>query len=315
MPLRPLKDDPFKRKAGLETVEEKPRLRISQEAFDEAVLDNIEMFEYSPEEAVKETVKEFELQGVDLSNIAKLPPGEKHPVAATIDFLRKSLEPRTGILLDGASVEEVQASLSKLSSECKGNSQAREMIADKVAVDYIVSAVQRALESNNLCLLTEALGALSAVSLSCRRSQDRLGDDGVQAVSKSFRVLVNRGDEEKDDINTVAGDALRRSIVCIRSLGLKNEANRQKFCGEGLLEVKLCQQSGHNFTNCLQDLIGFIPRASFAEIKELSKLLRSLLFDDDHSALAAKAHQRAMEMVELGAIREIMGRLWNSSQK
>ena len=60
--------------------------RITQEAFDECVQGNIDDFEMEPDEAVEEAVKEFELQGVDLSQIDKTyagPDGRgEHPAAA-----------------------------------------------------------------------------------------------------------------------------------------------------------------------------------------------------------------------------------------
>lgn len=60
--------------------------RITQETFDECVQGNIDDFEMEPDEAVEEAVKEFELQGVDLSQIDKTyagPDGRgEHPAAA-----------------------------------------------------------------------------------------------------------------------------------------------------------------------------------------------------------------------------------------
>ena len=66
--------------------------RISQETFDECVQGNIDDFEMEPDEAVEEAVKEFELQGVDLSQIHKSYAGPEgrgeHPAAnATRDFV------------------------------------------------------------------------------------------------------------------------------------------------------------------------------------------------------------------------------------
>ena len=60
--------------------------RITQETFDECVQGNIDDFEMEPDEAVEEAVKEFELQGVDLSQIDRTyagPDGRgEHPAAA-----------------------------------------------------------------------------------------------------------------------------------------------------------------------------------------------------------------------------------------
>ena len=60
--------------------------RITQETFDECVQGNIDDFEMEPDEAVEEAVKEFELQGVDISQIDKSyagPDGRgEHPAAS-----------------------------------------------------------------------------------------------------------------------------------------------------------------------------------------------------------------------------------------
>jgi hypothetical protein len=45
--------------------------RINQATFDEVVKENIEEFELSREEAVKEALKQFESQGMDWPNVSK----------------------------------------------------------------------------------------------------------------------------------------------------------------------------------------------------------------------------------------------------
>jgi len=49
--------------------------RISQETFDEAVQENVETFDMSPEEALADAISQFETQGINLSNIVKRVPG------------------------------------------------------------------------------------------------------------------------------------------------------------------------------------------------------------------------------------------------
>ena len=45
--------------------------KISQETFDEVVRENIEDFDHSPEEAIRDAIDQFKKQGIDLSNIDK----------------------------------------------------------------------------------------------------------------------------------------------------------------------------------------------------------------------------------------------------
>jgi len=59
-------------------------IRVSQEAFDEVVRENMEEFDMPEEEAVADAVAQFKMQGVDLSNIVRSTVAERaaHPVRA-----------------------------------------------------------------------------------------------------------------------------------------------------------------------------------------------------------------------------------------
>ena len=46
--------------------------RITQEAFDEAVRENIDEFEMEREEAIADAVTQFESQGVDLGTVTRI---------------------------------------------------------------------------------------------------------------------------------------------------------------------------------------------------------------------------------------------------
>lgn len=49
--------------------------RVSQQTFEQAVLENIQEFEMQPHEALADAVAQFESQGVNLDNIVKRLPG------------------------------------------------------------------------------------------------------------------------------------------------------------------------------------------------------------------------------------------------
>jgi len=285
-----LKDDPFTRKPGLQVVEEKQVLRVSQDAFEEAVRENMELFALPAEQALEETIKEFELQKVDLSNIAKRIPGQEHPVLSSLESLKALVAPRSGVLLGGAKMSSLVAPLAALRDATLKSSENRNIAADAVAADYVLSALQAGLKENNAAIIEAAVGALSSIVVNCRKSQDRAGSLGVQSVAAALRLF--KGDQTSQE-------ALRKTFLCIRSLGVKNEANRQMLDGEGVYK----------------EVIGLLPKVEKPLLKDLSKLIRSLLFDDDVKVLVAKAHNRALEMVDEGAIKHIMSLLWNSSTK
>ncbi|KAH9631254.1 hypothetical protein HF086_011958 [Spodoptera exigua] len=65
---------------------------ITQETYDEVVKENIDEFDMTPEEAIKEAVAQFEAQGVDLSNIIKdlaLGSGDNHVVTENVSKLKE----------------------------------------------------------------------------------------------------------------------------------------------------------------------------------------------------------------------------------
>ena len=80
--------------------------RITQETFDECVQGNIDDFEMEPDEAVEEAVKEFELQGVDISQIDKSyagPDGRgEHPAASAAKEHATAVETNASIIEETA---------------------------------------------------------------------------------------------------------------------------------------------------------------------------------------------------------------------
>ncbi|CAH2057814.1 unnamed protein product, partial [Iphiclides podalirius] len=65
---------------------------ITQETYEEIVKENIEAFDMTPEDAMKEAIAQFEAQGVDLSNIIKdisLDAGQEHLVSMAVKNLKE----------------------------------------------------------------------------------------------------------------------------------------------------------------------------------------------------------------------------------
>ncbi|GMH37306.1 hypothetical protein BSKO_05179 [Bryopsis sp. KO-2023] len=71
------------------------KLKVSQEAFEEMVTENMETFDMEAEEALSSAVEELKLQGADLSGIIQIAPGtklEEHAVAVATNGLKAMLE-------------------------------------------------------------------------------------------------------------------------------------------------------------------------------------------------------------------------------
>jgi hypothetical protein len=109
------------------------RKRISQETFEQAVQENMELFEMDRAEAVADAVKQFEMEGVDLSNIVQSVEG---PVTAD----------------DASSVVE-------------GGTSGADAIAEHPVVRAARSFAEEVVESEpNVAKLAELLGALRSAA-------------------------------------------------------------------------------------------------------------------------------------------------------
>lgn len=114
-------------------------VRISQETFDEAVQENMEEFEMDGEEAVVDAVKQFELKGVDLSNIIKRVPGAEGAAAAEQHPLLVAVDRAAGLLgdaehMDDAKVEAVAEELRQVRSLINAEEESKSVGGRCVAV-------------------------------------------------------------------------------------------------------------------------------------------------------------------------------------
>lgn len=88
--------------------------KISQETFDDVVRENIEDFESSPEEALKDAIEQFRKQGIDLSNIDISGGIGRQDILDSIEYIK--------CIADGAECPLIGAEVvDKLSELCSGN--------------------------------------------------------------------------------------------------------------------------------------------------------------------------------------------------
>jgi hypothetical protein len=92
--------------------------RITQEAFDAAVAENVEEFGMGPEEALAEAVAGLQLQGVDLSNVrVTLPEEGGRPQLRAVVAAQALLDAQAGA---GAGAAAEQAALAALAAQLAG---------------------------------------------------------------------------------------------------------------------------------------------------------------------------------------------------
>ncbi|XP_023562950.1 armadillo repeat-containing protein 6 [Octodon degus] len=241
---------------------------ITQETFDAAVCENMEEFEMGPEEAVKEAVEQFELQGVDLSTIVKVAAkasadgalGPTHAVGQALDDLQEAVA--------GSHPREVSAHLARICEQCCEDRACRFLAAQKGAYPAILAACKLA-AAGDQGLLLQALGALAALT---DGQPDLLDAEGLQL------LVATLAQNTEEAALTCAG------IRCVRHASLKHEQNRQALVKAGVLPL----------------LTGAIARHGRHTdvVREACGALRVMTFDDDIRVPFGRAHDHAKMIVQ-----------------
>lgn len=240
---------------------------ISQETFDAAVKENMEEFEMDSAEALKESVEQFESQGVNLRCIVKAVPvvsfddeqeEPKHEVLKMLDSLR------TGI--DSASLKEVTVDIKLFTVQCSLGFAQRYLAAQKDAYPVILSYCKKSVEEQEAVLT-----ALTALAGLTDGQPDLMDAEGQQ-------FLLNALQKYKAD------SSVMRAVICtVRHCCLKHEKNRQSLIKAGVLPL----------------LIGAITQhGGCAElVKMASSALRVMTFDDDIRVAFGNSHEHAKIIV------------------
>nr|XP_013002985.1 armadillo repeat-containing protein 6 isoform X2 [Cavia porcellus] len=241
---------------------------VTQETFDAAVRENMEEFEMGPEEAVKEAVEQFELQGVDLSTIMKVAPrastdGALEPINAlwqALDDLREAVA--------SSQPQDVSAHLARFCEQCHEHRACRFLAAQKGAYPTILAACKLAVAGDR-DLLLKALSALAALT---DGQPDLLDADGLQLLVATLAQ------------NTDEADVTCSGIRCVRHACLKHEQNRQALVKAGALPLLTGAIAQHG------------RRADV--VREACGALRVMTFDDDIRVPFSHAHDHAKMIVQ-----------------
>jgi hypothetical protein len=214
--------------------------RISQETFDEAVQENVETFDMSPEEALADAISQFETQGINLSNIVKRVPGAEasddpaavialRDIKATLEAAQEAEEAEEetleinyggGIMkmmfmkLSADDAVKVAEQAAALRTACQKNKEELALVTLNGAADSLVSAALAVLQvPSALAPILEAL----AVVLLDPEGRETLGQRGVAALS----AILRRHPED-------AG-VVRSGFQAVRASMLVHENHRQQF--------------------------------------------------------------------------------------
>lgn len=242
---------------------------ITQETYDEVVKENIEEFDMSPEEAIKEAVAQFEAQGVDLSNIIKdlsLSSGDNHLVSETITKLKELVANKN------YNEDELLQELEVLKSECSKDIAHRVRAGKEGAYTLLLnllyskhSKLYEELSDRDTKFITKVLECLVALM---DMQPDLLDAKGVDLIKN---ILDNI---ENEDIIIAT---LKWTTTCC----VKHEMNRQKLFAKNI---------GENL-NLLLKVAG-----NEKLLSECLQVIRKMTLDDDVRVEFGKAHDHAKEL-------------------
>ncbi|KAB7498348.1 Armadillo repeat-containing protein 6-like protein [Armadillidium nasatum] len=203
---------------------------ISQETFDEVVLENVRDFDNPLQEAIEEATKEFEAQGVNLGNIVMnmkiSEDNEKiiHEVLESLESLRNR---------DSFSMEKTLSLLDVVYEECKLTLAHRVLATKYDGYNILLSIIKE--NKTNDKILAAALNALSALSMT---NPDILNKEGVDVMVDLFQ-----------DCSSIQNPNVIKNLSkwCLECC-LKHERNRQV-----LVQAEIPQYLVMILKNCISN--------------------------------------------------------------
>ncbi|XP_065334736.1 armadillo repeat-containing protein 6 homolog [Cloeon dipterum] len=229
---------------------------ITQETFDSVVKENVEDLDMDPEEAIHDAIKQFEAQGVDLTNIVTTQAdlSQEHKIVNLINQL-KTLNDQAAGEVD---LRELKDSLQGLKGECDLDIAHKVMAGKAGAYQLLLDLLEKHEEDHSISILV-----LSCITSLMTGQPDLLTERGVKAILNSM----------KSENELVVVQSLKLAKQCC----LRHEMNRQLF-----IEFELAPQ-----------LTNLLSSASSPVARHTCSVLRSLILDDDIRVPFGKAHEHA----------------------
>lgn len=233
-------------------------LAVSQESFNETVKENIEEFGMTPEEAIEDTVKQLEAQGINLSNIVK-----ELALSETMTFpqVNKHIDTLSEILKGVSTRDEIVQCLNNIKLECDKDLQTRVAAGKRGAYNMLLDLINKKeddFELVSMCLTT--LAALMA------KQPDLLDDRGIHYIVKTLK-------SQPEEMIT------RNCLKWTKECCVLHENNRQKIFDSSILDhLKLILTKKNLTAGMLLAVLG---------------VLRALVLDDDIRVEFGRAHDHA----------------------
>lgn len=230
--------------------------RITQATFDETVRENIEEFELSREDAVKDALNQFTSQGVDLSNICvSYHEGDEH----WLHEVDNQLETLAACLENGSkddlpadlnqgqaltALRALQTALTDANTEKASN--AKKLIGSKQTVNMIArlwASRDPSPETMELHLL-----AMEVTQLLCSGPGGEESKDGFWNTSMLKLCKLAQAQQEvkiSDSSSSADNVFLVKFLALVRVLCLRTEDNKVNFVRHGGLDLLLHALEAH----------------------------------------------------------------------
>ncbi|XP_046751880.1 armadillo repeat-containing protein 6 homolog [Diprion similis] len=231
---------------------------ITQETYDEVVKENIEEFSMSPEEAIDDAVKQFEAQGIDLSNVIKdlVISNDSETIQTCLNVLTARSKSN-----NKDDCTDIQDSLQKLQTEFNKDMARRMLAAKHGAYCTLIDLIEESKDNDTILI-----PALKTITSLMTGYPDLLDDKGI---ALQIELL-----DCQRDISTV-----QAVLRWIRECCIKHEMNRQNIFQANVLDK-------------LKQLLDREETAG-SELKDICAVFRALVLDDDVRHEYGKAHEHA----------------------
>ncbi|XP_070541808.1 LOW QUALITY PROTEIN: armadillo repeat-containing protein 6-like [Ptychodera flava] len=250
--------------------------RISQETFDDAVQENVEEFCMEPDEALEDAIKQFESQGIDLSNIIKSVRLGGDGDGRERNMRSLLLWRSNDLLEEDGEESEVTECLNKFRAECDMDFSHRSLAATKQAYPMLYKLYVKF--KDNPDVLYQVILSMAAFF---NGQPDVIDQKGIELL---YSLLKDHAESPK--LSQVLIKTIR--ITCFM-----HENNRQAYVKEGLIASLIQVLQTH--------------KKCSGVVKEACQGLRILTADDDVRVAFGHAHEHAKMIVEEGALKTLLG--------
>mmetsp|Transcript_39247 Transcript_39247/g.92556 ORF Transcript_39247/g.92556 Transcript_39247/m.92556 type:complete len:502 (+) Transcript_39247:135-1640(+) len=252
--------------------------RITQDTFDEAVRENMDDFDMPREEAIKDAMEQFEMQGIDLTNIVTSTSCSDEPEHPVLSSTKKIKELVATTDCDEDSVLGALTALADALREAT-DAEAKTMAGNAGAVEAIVSALKAYPKSVDLVLC--AFKLLNNLITKADLNRDKLKDPAQDNPSMKTIVEVLECHLDRADVQE-AGYSL------VKTASTKCEA----------LKAAFIQHGGINSVKSAFEL--HLDNPSL--LKEVGGALHVLTNADDYSTMLSKVFDTAKDLAGAGLL-------------